>query len=149
MPYRHLPASVLGDPKRARRLYRSQNSIWLWLGVAAVLGSVAYFIDSASAENSAAGRLLSGWIEVVYYTMLGLGGGIIFLGVWKLDARTEIIGHLCVGMAVFITSLSILISVGGAAVSGLTLLGVACANVSRIYYLWSIAPRKDDNNGPG
>jgi hypothetical protein len=144
MPERHFPAGFETGPSRARRLYRSQNAIWLWLGVATVLGAIAFFVDPATADESAVGRLLDGTIQTLYYVMLGIGGGVIFYGVWRVEPRSEIIGHLFVGTSVFITALAI-ITVAGVVVSGLTLLGVAIANAFRIYYLWSVAPRRGDD----
>jgi hypothetical protein len=143
MPERHFPSGFETGPSRARRLYRSQNAIWLWLGVATVLGGVAYFIDPSTADASAVGQLLDGPVKTFYYALLGIGGAVIFYGVWRVEPRSEIIGHLFVGISVFITALAIII-VAGVAVSGLTLLGIAIANAFRIYYLWSIAPRRGD-----
>lgn len=143
MPERFLPSGLVSDPRRARRIYRSQNAIWIWLGIAAFVGAIAFFLDPATADDSSAGRLLSGGIEQFYYGMLGVGGVVISYGVWRLDPRAEIIGHLFVGVSVFITGLAIVFNLG-AVVSGLTLLGIGIANAFRIYYLWTVAPKRSD-----
>lgn len=129
------------SPERVRRMYRAQNAIWLWIGFATLLASIAWVIDPATADSSAAGRALDGVLEAAYFVLLALGGGIIGYGVWFMEPRAEIIGHLFMGVGVFITSLAILTSTG-VVVSGLTLFGIAVANAFRIYYLWSVAPRR-------
>lgn len=121
-----------------RGMYRAQNAPTLWLGLAGVLAFVAFLFDPATAESGQAGKLLAGPLEFVYHSFLGVGGALVAWGVWKVRPRAEIIGHTMFAIAVAITSLGILVSLGTIP-AGLTLLGVAVANVSRAYFLWTTA----------
>lgn len=123
-------------------MYRHQNSLWIWVGVAAALSFIGFLLDPKEAERSAADQALDAPLDLVYHVALLIGGVVILRGVWTVAPRAEIIGHLLIGVSIMVTAVSIFTSVGAVA-SGLILLGIAFANASRIYYLWTVTPRKD------
>lgn len=125
--------------KRARRLYRAQHAIWLWLGAAAVVSLLAWFIDPAGeAQRSAIGRELNNGIDDLWHVLLGVGGAAVFYGVWSTKVRAEIVGHLFIGVAVLINAVAVT-HVTGLTSTAFVLYGVACANGFRIWYLTTVA----------
>lgn len=126
---------------RTLRYYRAQNAIWLWLGLAAQLALVAWILDpAAEARDSAIGRQLSGPLDDAWHVLLGVGGVFISYGIWWLRVRAEIVGHLCIAVAVGVNCVAILVTVGLAS-SALILFGVAAASAFRMWYLWIAALR--------
>lgn len=124
-----------GQEYRVKWLYRAQNAIWLWLGAAAVMSLIAWLTDPAGeSRRSALGRTLSGPLDEVWHLVLGVGGVLVFAGVWRLAVRLEVIGHLFVALGVFINALAVA-AVVGAGPSAFILFGVAFASAGRIWYL--------------
>lgn len=125
--------------RRVRFMYRAQHAIWLWLGLAAVVSLVAWFVDPAGeAQRSAIGRELDGAIDDLWHVLLGVGGVAVFYGVWAMRIRAELIGHLFIGIAVLINAVAVT-TVTGVTSTGFVLYGIACANGFRIWYLTVVA----------
>ena len=128
--------------KRAKHLYRAQNAIWLWLGLAAVLSLIGWTIDPAEeAQRSAIGRELRSGLDDLWHILLGVGGAVVYYGVWGMRIRAEIIGHLFVGVAVLINAAAVTLAVGPNP-SGLILFGVAFASGFRVWFLVETAPKR-------
>lgn len=120
---------------RARRLYRAQHAIWLWLGLASVVSLVAWYLDpSGEAQRSAIGHELRSGVDDLWHLLLGVGGGAVFYGVWWMRVRAEIIGHLFIGIAVAINAVAVT-TVTGVTSTAFVLYGVGCANAFRIWFL--------------
>lgn len=136
MPFRTPDDFPSLDRRRALRRYRAQNSIWLWLGVAAALSLITWLLDpQGEAGRTAIGRTLSGPMDDIWHVLLGAGGVLVFVGIWSFRVRAEIIGHMLVAVAVALNAAAV-IAVTGLVATSLILIGVAAASASRMWYLW-------------
>jgi hypothetical protein len=120
--------------RRAVRLYRAQNSIWLWLGLACIAAFVSYYVDPSTVAKSAIGRSLSGPVDEIWNGGFLISGLLIIVGVWTTRAKIEIIGQLflCASIATDSAAIAILAGVGP---SFWTIAAIAIASVFRIYWL--------------
>lgn len=124
---------------RSRRLYRAQNAIWLWLGLAAIVSLAGWLIaPEDEATRSAIGRQLSSGLDDLWHYFLGFGGAAVTFGVWTLRVRAEMIGHLFVAVSVMLNAIAVT-AVTGLVASAFILYGVALASGFRVWFLVQVA----------
>lgn len=130
--------------KEALRLYRIQNSIWMWLGGAAVVSCIAWFFDpEKAAQKSAIGRQLGTPIDDVWNVVWAIGGFLIVVGVWNFRPRLEFVGHIAVCAALATYSMSVVFEIG-LVVQAFVIGGIAMASAFRAYFLWAVTPKVGD-----
>lgn len=122
--------------RRARRLYRMQNGVWLALGFAAVLGAITFWTDPESVQKTAIGYSLQGITDDIWNACYMTGGLFIGVGIWRVSHRTEIVGHmfLASGMA---TNAAAVLAVAGFITNFYTLVAIVIASVLRAWFLWN------------
>jgi hypothetical protein len=132
--------------RRAMRLYRAQGAIWLWLGFASLLSFIAWVADpEAAAKRSAIGRQLQSPFDLCWNTLWALGGVAIIYGIWFYRPRAEIIGHIFVTAAIVTYSVAIVYALGVTPTAFITC-GIAIASAFRAYFLWSVTPKKGQDD---
>lgn len=148
MPHHRDPANLHDvhragpeNEKLAHRLVLARDLIWVFLGLAAVMSCVQFFVDPQSVERSSLGRNLSGSIDDIWNIAWGLGGALIIYGVIARHNRLEIIGQIFFLAGIIPNAIAIVINVGGGP-SFWTVLVAGVANVGRLYYLWHTTPRR-------
>lgn len=125
--------------RRAMRLYRAQESIWLWISLATVLAAIDWARDpSAAAAKSAVGHQLSGPLDDIWIWGMATGGIFIAFGIWFFRIRYEILGHLFLTASVAVNAVAVFREFGVTS-TGLVLAAVAVASGARIYFLWQLA----------
>lgn len=128
--------------RRSMILYRAQHAIWLWLGTAAILSCIVWFVDRDNAvTHTALGHALQGPLDDLWNIAWAVGGGMIAWGVWTLRLRAEFIGHVAVSGALAVNTMAI-VATNGAEPQAFTIGGIAVASAFRGYFLWRIAPKR-------
>lgn len=134
--------------KRALKLYRAQNGIWLWIGVACIVSALQFWLSPEQVGKTAIGRRLEGGVDDAWNLGVMIGGVMIIWGVWTYRPRAEIIGHLFLTAAMTANALAVLTVVRAGLSAGL-LIAVAVASGFRIYFLVATTPRKERGTDDG
>lgn len=119
------------DRSHAQRLYRAQNVVWIWLGIAAILSTVAYF------ERPHLGPVLvtdSHAVDLLRVLLFAVGGFGISSGIWWIRRIVEVWGHLCFSSGAIITAAAE-ISLGLDPLSIALVSGLAVASALRVWYI--------------
>jgi hypothetical protein len=140
MPHRAGVPPIEPDA-RARWLYRALNGVWIFVGFAAVLATVQFYVDPASIGRSSVGRSLSGPLDDLWNVSWAIGGLLIAGGVWAMRPVAEIVGHLFFTVAVITNAASVLVLLGPGPSFWLSV-SVAVASASRVVYLWIMTPHR-------
>lgn len=130
------------NKKRALKLYRAQNGIWLWIGVACIASALQFWLSPEQVAKTAIGRRLEGGIDDAWNLGVMIGGLMIIYGVWTYRPRSEIIGHIFLTASMTINAIAVL-TVVRAGLSALLLIAVAIASAVRIYFLVATTPQKE------
>ena len=139
LPFREAPrpfvAFAATTPKQAYFLYRAQNLVWVWLGVAAVVSTAEYF------ARPALGPVLvtsSETFDVVRAVVFAIGGFLIATGVWTIRRAFEVMGHILFTTGVLL-NIAALFSVPAVTAGGIVqvflLAGVGFASAYRAYFI--------------
>jgi hypothetical protein len=75
-----------------RRLYVLQHPFLVTVSLALALTGAMLLASPPLFDNTVIARALPSGLEYPWDTMLVLGGGSVLWGVWRLDARLEIVG---------------------------------------------------------
>lgn len=127
------------NPSSARRLYRAQNLVWIWLGIAAMLQTVAWLV------RPHLGFVLVSHSEVfdaLRFALFAIGGLLISVGVWTLERQLEVSGHVLFATGAILNAIITFSLPGRQVISLLLLVGLAVASGFRAYYIvrWINAP---------
>lgn len=136
--------------KRALKLYRVQNSLWMLLAIASVITFAHWLSDPVGAATAGAlGRELSSPLDDLWNISFGLGGVLIIHGIWSFKSRVEIIGHLLFGGGTMVYALAIAADTiqddRPFAPAAFTVAAISLASAARIYFLWTTTPKKKDD----
>src|SRR5688572_18614801 len=66
-------------------MYRIQNMLWVWLGLAGMLACFQFFLDPSSIAETSLGKQLSGPVDDAWNLCFGIGGFVIAAGVWRSE----------------------------------------------------------------
>lgn len=135
-PPRPYVAFAATSEEQAKYLYRSQNLIWVWLGLAAMLSASVYFarphLGPVLTSNYA---ILDDTRELLF----AFGGLFIASGVWSIRRSVEIIGHTFFATGATLNAIASVsirhIVLGSHIVSAITLIGIAAASGFRAYFI--------------
>lgn len=143
MPERFYEFMSHTQHKRALLFYRTQNSAWLWLGLATIVSAINWFSNPAEAsKKSAVGRELSGPWDDLWTLCTAIGGIFIIYGIWRFRIRSEIIGHLFLSAGIAVNFAAVVVVFGLTSTS--IVLGAVCvASVARAWFLWKLARGAD------
>lgn len=122
------------DLRAALRLYRAQNIVWVWLGIAAALSALAWLL------RPALGPVLISPSEMVDAIRNGLfcyGGLLIAIGVWWIRRQLEVFGHVLFASGASLTAVVTATAhlPGSHVLAVATTAGVAAASAFRAFYL--------------
>lgn len=117
-------------------LYRAQNVIWIWLGLAAVLSAVMYaFRPRLGLVATTDSHLL----DVSRELLFAVGGILIATGVWVIHRAVEIMGHIFFATGALLNTIAVAIlpigTFGSHFIGVVTILGVAFASAFRAYFI--------------
>jgi hypothetical protein len=129
-------AFAAANEKQALYLYRSQNLIWIWLGVASVLAAVSYFSRPTLGVVLVSSSVV---LDISRELLFAIGGIMITAGVWTIRRAVEVLGHIFFATGATLNAIATItiphITVGGHIVTAITLLGVAAASGFRAYFI--------------
>lgn len=129
--------------KRALMYYRAQNAAWMWLGLAAIVSAINWFIDpEKAAAKSAVGRQLVGPWDDLWTFFTALGGACILVGIWYFRIRLEIVGHFLLTAGIAVNFVAVIV-VFGVTSTSIVLGGVCVASGWRAWFLWKLAQGAD------
>lgn len=138
------------DHRQALYLYRSQNLIWIWLGMASILSASTYFDRPHLGVVLASKYVL---LDIIREVLFAIGGTLISIGVWKIRRSVEVVGHIFFATGAFLNAIATLtirhIVLGNHIVSIMTLLGISAASAFRAYFIvkWIGAEQYVSNAG--
>lgn len=128
--------------KLEMKLYRVQNSVWLFFGFATIVACLTFFFDESSRTQTATAYQLSLTYQYIWNVSWGVGGILIIVGIWFWLSRVEVIGHVFFGGAILTSALAIFLTVRAFIPTLLTLIGFAAASFFRAYWILRILPRR-------
>lgn len=124
--------------RKAVRLHRAQNFIWVWLGLAATLSAVQYFLQTDTA-NSAIYSTMPSVFLIVWHVLFALGGLLIAYGVWTYHPLAEVIGHIFFCAGCLVNCVALLTVIGGG--PNFFIVGAAgAASIARAYFIVKTTP---------
>ncbi len=125
-------AFAAADHRTAVRLYRAQNLIWAWLGVAAVLSALAYFARPSLGLVEVTDSQALDTLRVLLFAFGGVG---IATGVWTIHRVLEVWGHVFFSSGAIMTAAATATLPGQQLISVMTVLGLAFASAYRVYFI--------------
>lgn len=121
--------------KQAERLYRAQNLIWIWIGVASIISTATYF-----ARPNLGPSLVTSFelFDITRQMLFSIGGLAIIIGVWTIRRAIEVSGHIFFTTGAIlnvIAALSVPNTTGGHIFGTITLLGIAASSGFRALFI--------------
>jgi hypothetical protein len=114
---------------RTAAAYAFAHVFELWLGIAAILSSVTFFVSPESRERSSVGMALSPY-DLLWTVGYGSGGLLIVYGLFRTRPRFEAAGLSLIAAASALQAIAVLVVrglPGTAAAAVLLAVAVACA----------------------
>jgi hypothetical protein len=116
--------------------------IWAWLGLAAFLAGLQFFLDPAYIGRTALGRNLTGYFDEGWNLAWTAGGLLLAWGVLRRVPRTELIGLLLLTAAMLVNTIAVAVDIGlSPSLVIIATATVACA--LRAVFVALTAPRKE------
>lgn len=131
-PYVAFAATTAKD---ARSLYRAQNTVWIWLGVAAVISAVSYVLRPHLGPVLVSGSAI---LDATRAILFAVGGSLIAAGVWSIRRAFEVVGHIFFATGAVLNVAAAFHVPGGVTAVGaqvILLLGLAGASAYRAHYI--------------
>lgn len=126
------------------RMYRIQNSVWLFFAFASVVACLAFVFDEETRKQTATYYQLDQTYQYAWNVSWGIGGILVFWGVWFWRSRVEVIGHIFFGGAIFTSCLAIFLTVREFVPTLLTLLSFTAASFFRAWWILRILPKRSE-----
>ena len=120
------------DEKHAKRLYRAQNMVWVWLGVSTVLSALAYFFRP---DLGVVLVTKTHWVDLLRVVIFAVGGSFITIGVLAIRRAVEVIGHILFSAGSLITAVATTSFPGPQGLPIVLLVGLALASIFRAFFI--------------
>lgn len=138
-----LPDMEKLERKLELRLYRYQNSVWMFLGFAIFIASMVFLLDEPSRrETAVAAAGVSPTLLWTWNISWGLGAVLIMIGVWWWLSRVEVIGHMLFGGGILVQAIAIFVVVQQFVPSLLISGSFSAASFFRAYYILRFLEKK-------
>lgn len=138
--YELLYRMTVGDHKRALKLYRRANWIWLGIAFSAFVSGYQYWIEPDLASG-AIDRQLSPLGANVWHVGFIIAALFLIRGIWWAQVRAEITGHVFLASSLLTNTVAVY-QLAGITPGMMIAFLFAVSSVERARFLWEITPSK-------